>query len=232
LTFGPIDPEAWVVRVEDVDGEIVSSIVNFACHAVSGSAYPDWFYSISADYPGHTMRIVEEAEGGICLFTSGTAGNIVPIKRGKEPRVQIGKAVAGEVVRRLQFVRTCSDVSLKALTKEIKLPLKEALSPDRIIDADKAKKTLTTEIQVLRIGDIYLLGLPGEVLVEVGLQIKKKAGLENLLVISLSNDAVGYVCHSQAYEQGGYEPGSGTNLAKGAGEIMVKEALALLNQIK
>ena len=157
---------------------------------------------------------------------------MVPIKRGKEPRVQIGKALAGEVVRRLQFVRTYSDVSLKALTKEIQLPLKEALSPDRIIDADKAKKTLTTEIQVLRIGDIYLLGLPGEVLVEVGLEIKKKAGLENLLVISLSNDAVGYVCHSEAYEEGGYEPGSGTNLATGAGEIMLKEALDLLDQIK
>ena len=232
LTFGPIDPEAWVVRVESVDGEIVGSIVNFACHAVSGSAYPDWFYSISADYPGHTMRIVETAEGGICLFTSGTAGNMVPIKRGKEPRVQIGKALAGEVVRRLQLVRTCSDVSLKALTKAVQLPLKEALSPDRIIDADNAKETLTTEIQVLRIGDIYLLGLPGEVLVEVGLEIKRKAGLENLLVISLSNDAVGYVCHGEAYEEGGYESGSGTNLAQGAGEIMVKEALALLSRMK
>lgn len=232
LTFGPIDPDAWVVRVENADGEIVGSMVNFACHAVSGSAYPDWFYSISADYPGNTMRIVEKAEGGICLFTSGTAGDIVPIKRGKEPRVQIGKAIAGEVVRRLQFVGTCSDVSLEALTKEIKLPLKEALSPDRIIDADDAKETLTTEIQVMRIGDIYFLGLPGEILVEVGLQIKKKAGLENLLVISLSNDAVGYVCHSQAYEEGGYEPGSGTNLAKGAGEIMVEEALALLSRMK
>jgi len=232
LIFGPIDPEAWVVRVENVDGKIVGSIVNFACHAVSGSAYPDWFYSISADYPGHTMRIVEKAEGGICLFASGTAGDVVPIRRGREPRVQIGKALAGEVVRRLQFVPTCSEVSLKALTKEVQLPLKEALSPDRIIDADKAKKTLTTEIQVLRIGDVYLLGLPGEVLVEVGLQIKERAGLENLLVISLSNDAVGYVCHSEAYEEGGYEPGSGTNLAKGAGEIMIKHALDLLSQVK
>jgi len=232
LTFCPVDPEAWVLRVENLDGEIVGSVVNFACHAVSGSAYPDWFYSISADYPGHTMRIVENAEGGICLFTSGTAGDIVPIKRGKEPRLQIGKALAGEVVRRLQLVRTCRDVSLKALTREVQLPLKEALSPDRIIDADKAKETLTTEIQVLRIGEIYLLGLPGEVLVEVGLEIKKRAGLDNLLVIALSNDAVGYVCHSQAYEEGGYEPGSGTNLAKGAGELIIKEALDLISQIR
>jgi len=232
LIFGPIDPEACVLRVENADGEIVGSIVNFACHAVSGSAYSDWFYSISADFAGHTMGVVEQAEGGICLFTSGTAGNMVPIKRGRKPRLQIGKALAGEVLKRLQFVPTTGDIALKTLKKEINLPLKKSLSPDRIMDADKTKKTLTTEIQVLKIGDLYILGLPGEVLVEVGLEIKKRAGLESLFIIAVSNDAIGYVCHGQAYEEGGYEPGSGTNLAKGSGEIMIKQALDLINQIR
>ncbi len=146
--------------------------------------------------------------------------------------MQIGKALAGEIVRRLQFVPTTGEVTLKTLKKEIDLPLKKTLSPDRIIDADKTKKTLTTEIQVLKIGELYILGLPGEVLVEVGLEIKKRAGLENLFIIALSNDAIGYVCHREAYEEGGYEPGSGTNLAKGAGEIMIKQALDLINQIR
>jgi hypothetical protein len=80
--------------------------------------------------------------------------------------------------------------------------------------------------------DIYFLGLPGEVLVEIGLEIKNKAGIENLFVISLANDTVGYVCHSQAYEEGGYEPGSGTNLAKGAGEIITKQTLNIIKQMK
>ncbi|MHC4605077.1 MAG: neutral/alkaline non-lysosomal ceramidase N-terminal domain-containing protein, partial [Planctomycetota bacterium] len=79
--------------------------------------------------------------------------------------------------------------------------------------------------------DIYILGLPGEILVEVGLEIKRKTGLENLFIVTVSNDTIGYVCHSRAYEEGGYEPGSGTNLAKGAGEIMTKEARDIINQI-
>jgi len=140
LVFGPIDPDVWVLRVEDTDGKIVGSIVNFACHAVSGSGNPDWFYSVSADFPGKTTRIVEQTEGGICLFTSGTAGDIVPIKRGKNARFQIGKALAGEVLRRLQFVNTTRDITLKALKKEIDLPIKKTLAPDRIIDADKSTK--------------------------------------------------------------------------------------------
>ena len=102
-------------------------------------------------------------------------------------------------------------------------------------DEKKAEKTaeyISTEMQVLRLGDIYILGLPGEVLVEVGLEIKRRAGIERLFVVSLSNDAIGYVCHNQAYEEGGYEPGSGTHLAKGAGEIMVEQALELIRRMR
>ena len=232
LKFGPVDPEAWVLRVENADGEIIGSVVNFACHAVSGSAFPDWFYSISADYPGETMRVVEQLEEGVCLFTSGTAGDIVPLRRGRKPRYEIGRALAGEAIRRLQFVQTSGDIDMAAMTREVKLPLRQDLSPDRIIAADKDKTHLTTEIQVLRLGDIYILGLPGEVLVEVGLDIKKKAGLQNLMITALSNDTIGYVCHSQAYEQGGYEAVSGTNLAKGGGELIINHALDLLAEVK
>ncbi|MCH8119213.1 MAG: hypothetical protein IIC00_05730, partial [Planctomycetes bacterium] len=136
-----------------------------------------------------------------------------------------------EALRRLQFVATSGDVTLKALKKEIRFPTKTNSSSDNPGDVNETNY-ITTEIQVLRLGDIYILGLPGEILVEVGLEIKRKAGVEKLFIISVSNDTIGYVCHSQAYEEGGYEPVSGTNLAKGAGEIMVREALDIINQIK
>ena len=132
----------------------------------------------------------------------------------------------------LHFVSTFDEVTLKAMKKSVTLPLKKTLPPDRIMDVDKTKRTLTTEIQILRIGDIYILGLPGEVLVEIGLEIKNKAGIENLFIISLANDTVGYVCPRGAYKEGGYESGLGTNLAEGAGEIITKQALNIIKQMK
>ncbi|MFZ2148020.1 MAG: hypothetical protein WAV28_12430 [Sedimentisphaerales bacterium] len=242
LDFGPIDPEVCVLRVEDMNGEIVGSLVNFGCHPVC--IYPYLSTTISADYPAYTTGVVEQIEGGVCLFALGLAGNTVPIQRGVKPRQQIGKALGGESLRRLQLVSTVGDVTLNALKKEIRFPTKTAsssnkspapASPDASRGGGKdvdEKNYITTEIQVLRLGDIYILGLPGEILVEVGLEIKRRAGVEKLFVISLSNDTIGYVCHSQAYEEGGYEPVSGTNLAKGAGEIMIREALDLINQTK
>jgi len=243
LVFGPIDPEVWVLRVEDANGQIVGSIVNFACHPVC--IYPYLSTTISADYPAYATQVVEQTEGGTCLFALGTAGNIVPMKRGLKPCQQIGKALGAEALRRLQLVSTSGDVTLKAIRKEIKLPTKKAPSEDKTAKNSKttglplrlptqggAAGYVNTEIQVLKLGDIYILGLPGEILVEVGLAIKRKAGVEKLFVVSLSNDAIGYVCHDQAYDEGGYESGSGTNLAKGSGEIMIKEALDLISQIK
>jgi len=230
LVFGPIDPDVWVLRIEDANGQIVGSIVNFGCHPVC--IYPSLSTTISADYPAYATHVVEEIEGGTCLFTLGTAGDIVPIKRGLKPCQQIGKALGAEAVRRLQLVSTSGDVVLKAIRKEIKLPTKSPPSADGTADVSKTTEYIDTELQVLKLGNIYLLGLPGEILVEVGSEIKKRAGLENLFVVSLSNDTVGYVCHSQAYEEGGYEPGSGTNLAKGAGETMIEQALDLIDQVK
>jgi len=231
-TFGPIDPQVWTLRVEDANGVLLGSMVNFACHAVSGSRYPEWFYSISGDYPGETARVVECVEGGVCLFTSGTAGDIVPLKRGRAPRYQIGRAVAGAAVRGLQFVSMADNITVAGQTMAIEIPLRDDLLEGRIVDADADQGSLRTEIQVIRFGDIYLLGLPGEILVELGLELKQKAPIERLIIASLANDVIGYVCHAAAYDEGGYESEQGTNLAQGAGELLVSRALELIGQMK
>lgn len=227
--FGPIDPEVCVLRVENMDGELLASLVNFGCHPVS--IYPFLSTAVSADYPAYVTSVVEQAEGGLCLFTLGLAGDAVPFDRGVLPRRQIGRAIGGEALRRLQFVTTTGDVTLSGLKKEVEFPTK-LLAAEKAAGNDKIPEPVISEIQVLRIGDIYILGLPGEVLVEVGLAIKKRAGLEKLFIVTLSNDAIGYVCHSAAYDEGGYEPAGATNLAKGAGEIMIEKSLELIGQIK
>jgi neutral ceramidase len=227
--FGPVDPAVRVLRIEDANGVMVGSLINFGCHPVS--IYPYLSTSISADYPAYATGVVEQAEGGLCLFTLGLAGNTVPYDRGVVPRMQIGRAVGGEALKELQFLPTRDDVKLDAIKKELVLPTKKA-SPSEESESSDQPEPITTELQVLRLGDIYILGLPGEILVEVGLEIQKRAKLENLIIVTICNDAIGYVPHSAAYDEGGYEPGSATKLAKGAAEIMIEQALELIDQIR
>lgn len=219
LEFGPIDPDVFVMRVEDPAGRIVGSLVSFGCHPVC--VYPFLPTTISADYPGRATNMIEQIEGGVSLFALGLAGNAVPIQRDVGPCNQIGKALGAEAVRELQFPPTTGDVTLAAKRCTLTLPTR-----------DDPPQEIETEIQVLRIGDIFICGLPGEVLVEVGLAIKERAGIEKLWITTVTNDIVGYICHSQAYKEEGYEPTRGTHLTKGAGERTIDHALALLEQVK
>ena len=89
------------------------------------------------------------------------------------------------------------------------------------------------EIQVLRIGDTALAGLPGEPICEVGMDTQKQvaaAGFKNVLTIGLANDYLGYIVNEKEYPHGGYEvdqrsyygPGLGKLLASKAGEAARK----------
>ena len=89
------------------------------------------------------------------------------------------------------------------------------------------------EIQVLRIGDVALAGLPGEPICEVGLDTQKQvaaAGFKNVLTIGLANDYLGYIVNEKEYPHAGYEvdqrsyygPGLGGFLASKAGEAARK----------
>jgi len=52
------------------------------------------------------------------------------------------------------------------------------------------------EVQVIRIGDIYIVGLPGEIFSHIGLEIKRRArekGLDKVLVFALANGNPGYI---------------------------------------
>ncbi len=84
----------------------------------------------------------------------------------------------------------------------------------------------------IRIGDVGIVGLPGEVFCEFGMEIKEKSPAKHTLVIELANDAIGYMPTEEAFAQGGYEPSTGsTCYVKGAGDKLTACALEQLNKL-
>ncbi len=63
------------------------------------------------------------------------------------------------------------------------------------------------ELQGIRIDDLVLVGIPGEVFVEIGLEIKSMAEAEGLkaIIVELANDYMGYMPTERAFDEGGYE---------------------------
>lgn len=68
-------------------------------------------------------------------------------------------------------------------------------------------RALPAEVQVLRVGETQLVGLPGELFVEYALEIKRR-GTGKTIVISMANGELqGYIVTPEAEQQGGYEAG-------------------------
>ena len=64
---------------------------------------------------------------------------------------------------------------------------------------------IEVEVQAIRVGDLTIVGLPGEVFAEIGFQIEQSIP-GPAMVLGYSNGNVGYLCTQAAYEGGGYEP--------------------------
>ena len=71
--LGVPDPEVGVLRVEDVSGRALCLLFNHAGHpnVLSGDNY-----LISAEYPGHAERLLEEEFGGLAMFVNGAQGTM------------------------------------------------------------------------------------------------------------------------------------------------------------
>ncbi|HTK37151.1 MAG TPA: neutral/alkaline non-lysosomal ceramidase N-terminal domain-containing protein, partial [Pyrinomonadaceae bacterium] len=64
--------------------------------------------------------------------------------------------------------------------------------------------TMPIELQALRIDDAVFLAVPAEVFVEIGLEIKKRAGRKTFIV-GIANGYIGYLPTATSYPAGGYE---------------------------
>lgn len=96
--------------------------------------------------------------------------------------------------------------------------------------------TVTTEVQVIRVGDLRLVSAPGELFVELGLAVKRSVDGQPLFLCGFGNDNIGYIPTRRAYPHGGYEIvdaykyyGYPAALAPAAGEHYVETALQLLS---
>jgi len=279
---GPVDTEVGIIRIDDLAGNPMAVLINYACHAVVLG--PDNLL-ISADYPGFVMNFVERNLGVPALFVNGACGDINPLdkltvmrqKRKEdiydrhggtfEEAKRLGNMIGAEAVKVFLGTETENDLELKVASREIKIPLVDLPSIDelkRMLEENEnlfrklvsekdaahafriamliqyARSTIKyvesgenvrpTEIQVFRIGDGGLIALPGEIFVEIGLDIKKKSDLKHTLICELANDAIGYVPTREAFKEPGYEVGVARrmNYTDDIGCIIEDEALKTL----
>jgi len=252
---GDVDPDLTVVRIEDLDGHLIAGLSNFGCHPSIALASDE----VSGDWSGETMHAMEQIFGGNAVFlaTNGAGGDVDPTgeiqpwgPRNQEAASHVGRIFASEVLESLERIEIQEVTRLGAASRSLALPVRDDWLS--LIEKEQArmcqefagrwelsnsiKETLVrrrieTEVQILRLGDLALVGLPGEVLVEMGRKIK--AVRKRTAVIELANDDIGYIPTHRASTEGGYEVGRHLwgRATPDAEDILVDTARILIEEL-
>jgi hypothetical protein len=116
-------------------GEMMGSFTRFAAHAVIVSSKVV-NGDVSADYPGHLKRRLEEQIGGIALFGQGPSGDLRPLNREYSHAFAkaYGDRLADEIIRGFANLEWQPLTRLEFFTEPVSIPLIDHifLSPEEV----------------------------------------------------------------------------------------------------
>ncbi len=72
---GPLDDRVTVARFDDLSGQPIATLVNYGCHPTTLGPDNNLY---SADFPGVACARIEDALGGVALFSTGPQGDVNP----------------------------------------------------------------------------------------------------------------------------------------------------------
>ena len=242
---GACDRDVMTLAAEDADGRYKALLFNFACHACTSGATPTL---ISADYPGFTREYVDAALGyeTQTLFWPGACGDI----NGRCDSRTLGEALAAVIADSLKDRKLVTG-PLQTLTRKIRLKDREigAFQEETVAalwesslehfresfeEAQEFRQSdYPAQLSALAIGDVLVMGVPGELFCEIGLDIKAAFPDRFLMVAEQTNGAIVYIPTEKAFGQGGYEClyGEHSVVAEDSEKIVYEESVAMLKQL-
>ncbi|MGE0126915.1 MAG: neutral/alkaline non-lysosomal ceramidase N-terminal domain-containing protein [Blastocatellales bacterium] len=222
---GAVDREVPALRVESADGKLRGVVFGYACH---NTTLTGEFYQFSGDYAGFAQAAIESAHpGATAMFVMGCGADINPYPRSKfELARQHGESLAKSVEQAMGGAMKPVSGSIKSVIGGVMIPFdgpptkaeyQSRLSDKNVFARQHAERMIAryerdgkvmTEypytIQVLRIGDLTLIGLAGEVVTDYALRLKRELG-GDVWVAGYSNDLCSYIPSARMYKEGGYE---------------------------
>ncbi len=254
---GAMDPDLTVIRVENLQGQVLAAVSHFGCHPSVALMSAN----VSGDYSGEAAHTLEQALGDstVVLCATGTAADIDPTLEMPfwGPRIdanalRLGRLFAAQVLECLERITVGDEAEVASLRRDVALPVRSDWT--RMIEKDQERlrqefasvstanpvitpilesHVINTEVQVLRLNDLLLVGLPGEVFTTTGLKIKDAVPGRKACVVEIANDYAGYLLTPEAALEGGYETGLHfyTRVRPEAEQILLDAAAALCSQV-
>lgn len=250
---GPMDAELPVVAFRKKDGSYEALFFNHSSHNIGGykpGIRSPAFYGLAA-------QEIEKKLGGTIFFLPGAFGSTHNLH---VPPGEAAFRVKSAIEETLPRLRPLPASPLKSIKVEFEYRVRnfdedaedKAVSywcnkwqknPQPTIDVFRKMRGALREhqgevrrswMQVILLGDVAFIGIPGELFTVLGLEIKRRSPFRYTYVINLANDWIGYLPDRKGFELGGYQVWTGLHslVAPGTGEDVVEEALRLLDRLK
>ncbi len=250
---GPSDKTVWVAKFENLSGEPVALLLNYAVHSVvAGPDNPQ----ITGDLAGAVERYVERQfqDKVVALWTMGPAGDQNPrvnmsvagmgrsgnqskdITLSYEAMEAQGLLIGAEAVRVAAEI-TCTSESARIVAAERVFTC--AAKPTTIggrpggsggpVNPGPPKprpEKMDIHLSLMLIDNLAVAGVSGEVFTNIYLRLKKASPFTNMFMITIANDRIGYIADSAHYEV------TGDPLVRGCGEEgIVNNLLEMMEQL-
>ena len=260
---GPTDPDITLLVVLDEQSNPIAAVGNYALHYVGGTAGPefsaDYYGAVS-----RVLNQIRGAEFPVLWTNgcSGDINNIdvfsPPEKRQPYEQIErVAREAAEEASRVWDGLGFASEATLDARVSRFTVPLRRptdaelaraselyaqedaVMSRDWVLAKEMVQTSQMpspepTEVQALRIGDLAVAALPGEIFCQFGLDLKQRSPFGTTMPIGLANGYIGYIPTPDAFGEGGYETwiARSSRCAPEVGPLLVEKAVGLLGDLK
>jgi neutral ceramidase len=204
---GPCDHELDVVQCKDLNGKTLAVLLNWPCHATTGGQEN---YQITGDWPGAAARYIKEQLGDetVVAVTAGASADINPVYGPGNDFNEIeaiGYHVGVNAMKTYAQTEAFPVTSLQIKNTTMTFAGKKACR-DQFPQASYEKgPDVEIRLTVFKIGDLVLCGISGELMTEIGMDIKRQSPYSATMVVTHCNGSSGYICTDNAYKEGGYE---------------------------
>jgi hypothetical protein len=245
------DRRMSVIQAIDSTDKPIVTLVNYAIHPeVLGSGIG----ILSPDLIGPLSDRIEELGGGQAIFMNGAQGGMITadnrdLSRPKDALkgywhddrtwnecVRIGNTMADEALRIVKEVPVQATPNLYCGSIDIKFPVDSDLLWAVVISSPlkyphNPDHSITTQVNVVNIGNSQILTIPGEAMPNIGFYLKRKMRGEHNLLFGLTNDAFGYILTKVDFQSfPRYEYVSRTSLGEMTGEILIERSIEFVEQ--
>ena len=245
------DRRMGVIQASGADGQVIATLINYAIHPeVLG---PDAGV-LSPDVIGPLCEQVERQCGGTALFMNGAQGGMITadnrdLDRPSDPArgywhddrtweecERIGGLMADEALRIVGDAPRQERPRLHCASMEIEFDVESdemwsIVKHSPLGYPHGEDRTITTQINLVNLGNAQILTIPGEALPNIGFYLKRKMVGEHNFLFGLTNDAFGYILTKVDFKSfPRYDYVSRVSLGELTGERLIEQSLDLVER--